>query len=186
MNKKTSKGAEQVLYEGEEIRFLLRQTKFGKKPILDNSPSSGIIVIEFQKEIPYIVLVRQFRQGCFCHTLEIPAGKSHKKETPLQCAQRELQEECGLIANQWKLLYSVYPSVGLLSEKLHVFLATKIETVANHLDEDEEIEIEKVSLQDFYMLLEKGEVVDAKTMLAGFYLKTHEQSLLHKTELKTN
>lgn len=180
MSKEEQKGKEQVLYAGEEIRFLLRETKFGKKPILDNSPSSGIIVIEFQKKIPYIVLVRQFRQGCFCYTLEIPAGKSRKDENPLQCAQRELQEECGLIAKQWKLLYNVYPSVGLLSEKLHVFWAADLKTVDSHFDEDEEIEIEKIPVQEFYHMLEQGEVIDAKTMLAGFYLKAHEHLLLQR------
>lgn len=164
---------DEILYQGEEIQFLLRETPYGKKPILNNSPSSAIVAMENINNLPHIVLVRQFRYGCFCDTLEIPAGKSKANESPIDCARRELQEECGLSARQWQELYSVHPSVGLLSEKLHVFLAENFLLVETNPDEDEEIEIIKIPIGEFYSMLDKGEIIDAKTMLAGFYLQKH-------------
>lgn len=167
------KPIDKILYDAEEIQFLLRETPYGKKPVLNNSPSSAIIPITIINNIPHIVLVRQFRYGCFCNTLEIPAGKSKEKEDSLTCAKRELQEECGLVAHQWKELYSVYPSVGLLTEKLHVFLAWDLSLTEANPDDDEEIETEKIPLEKFYNMLNNKEIQDAKTMLAGFYLQVH-------------
>lgn len=169
----SQKTKDEVLYQGDEIQFLLRETPHGKKPILNNSPSSAIVAIEKINNVQYITLVRQFRYGCFCDTLEIPAGKSKADESPIDCAKRELQEECGLSAREWQELYSVHPSVGLLSEKLHVFLAKDFLLGETNPDEDEEIEIVKIPLEEFYKMLDEGKITDAKTMLAGFYLQKH-------------
>ena len=59
--------------------------------------------------------------------LELPAGKLDVEgETPLQCAQRELAEEIGKSAGDWRELKSFYTSPGFTNERVWLFLATEL------------------------------------------------------------
>ena len=59
--------------------------------------------------------------------LELPAGKLDVEgETPLQCAQRELAEEIGKSAGDWRELKSFYTSPGFANERVWLFLATEL------------------------------------------------------------
>jgi 8-oxo-dGTP pyrophosphatase MutT (NUDIX family) len=59
--------------------------------------------------------------------LELPAGKLDVEgETPLECAQRELAEEIGKSAGDWRELKSFYTSPGFANERVWLFLATEL------------------------------------------------------------
>ena len=67
----------------------------------------------------------RFRRADGDALLELPAGTLDVEgETELECAQRELSEECDLRAESWRLLKTIYPSPGVLSEKVWIFAAT--------------------------------------------------------------
>ena len=87
--------------------------------------------------------------------LELPAGKLDKEgETPLQCAQRELVEEIGKSAGDWRELKSFYTSPGFATEKCHLFLATELYDVPAEPEEDERIEIVRVPLDELDSTIE--------------------------------
>jgi ADP-ribose pyrophosphatase len=96
--------------------------------------------------------------------LELPAGRLDKQgETPLGAAQRELAEEIGKSAGDWRELRSFYTSPGFASERVHLFLATELYDVPAEPEDDEHIEIVRVPLSGLDATLASCE--DAKTII---------------------
>jgi 8-oxo-dGTP pyrophosphatase MutT (NUDIX family) len=88
-------------------------------------------------------LVRQPREAVQDPALlEVPAGKLDVEgETPLQTARRELAEEVGLEADDWRELLWFYTSPGFTDERVVLFAATGLRRVEAHPDEGERIEV---------------------------------------------
>ncbi|MGH2956227.1 MAG: NUDIX hydrolase [Solirubrobacterales bacterium] len=81
--------------------------------------------------------------------LELPAGKLDRdEETPLECAQRELAEEVGKSAGDWRELKSFYASPGFATEVIHLFLATELYDTDGGPDAEERTEIVEVPLSE--------------------------------------
>jgi ADP-ribose pyrophosphatase len=110
--------------------------------------------------------------------LEIPAGTlDHEGESELECAQRELAEEAELRAEEWRVLHVVYPSPGVLGEKVTIFEATGLSPAQGKRDDDEEIEIVRLDLAHLDAAL--PQIRDATTVIALLYLQ--RRSLHHKS-----
>lgn len=93
-----------------------------------------------------LVLVRQSRPGSDERTLEVPSGKLEPGESPHEAAVRELAEECGLAATALQELGTFWAVPAYSTEFVHVFEATGIQSSASAaLDEDEDIEVERVA-----------------------------------------
>jgi 8-oxo-dGTP pyrophosphatase MutT (NUDIX family) len=77
----------------------------------------------------HVYLVRQPREAVGEESLlELPAGKLDVEgETPLECARRELVEEVGLVAREWRELKRFYATPGFAEEEVTLFLATGLE-----------------------------------------------------------
>ena len=115
-----------------------------------------------------IFLVRQYRHSVRQLVLEAPAGIIDTDETPEQCALRELEEEVGLIAGKLEKICSYHGSIGICSGKMHLFVATNLTQGQQKLDPDEFLTIEKHSLSDCEKMIQTGEIIDGKTILAIF------------------
>ncbi len=102
--------------------------------------------------------------------LELPAGKLDVEgETPLECAQRELAEEVGKSAGDWRELKSFYTSPGFANERVWLFLATELYDVASNPSTGERIEIVEFPLTDLDRAIERCE--DAKSLIGLMMLK---------------
>ena len=110
--------------------------------------------------------VRQYRYPYHKVLLELPAGKLEKGEEPLQAGLRELEEECGVIADKVRSLGCVYPTVAYCSEIIYLFLATGLHQTKQHFDEDEFLETEELSLDDAVRMVMDNEITDSKTVAA--------------------
>lgn len=97
-----------------------------------------------------LFLVRQPREAVGeGDLLELPAGKLDVEgETPLECARRELEEEAGVRAAEWREVKSFYTSPGFAEEEVTVFFATGLERVDPNPDEGEDLEIVEWPLAD--------------------------------------
>lgn len=114
-----------------------------------------------------IILVRQYRYPVESVTLEIPAGKLDVAgEDPLQCARRELNEETGYTAAEYEKLISIATTVGFSNEWIHIFAARGLKAGEQHPDDDEFINVEKMSLVDAHSLVMENKIIDAKTIVA--------------------
>lgn len=112
-----------------------------------------------------VVLIRQFRHAANGFIYEIPAGKLHPKEDPLDCAARELEEEIGYKADRFELLSSIFTAPGFADEVIHIYLATGLTIGTQNLDEDEVLEVVEMPLRDAIRKIRDGTIRDGKTIV---------------------
>jgi ADP-ribose pyrophosphatase len=102
--------------------------------------------------------------------LELPAGKLDVGgESPLECAQRELAEEIGKSAGDWRELRSFYTSPGYSNERVHLFLATELYDVPAEPEDDERIEIVQLPLGELDSAIARCK--DGKSLIGMMVLK---------------
>ena len=131
----------------------------------------AVVVVAHDGEALY--LVTQPREAVDEEALlELPAGKLDVEgEEPLATAKRELAEEIGKGANNWRSITTFYTSPGLLDEEMHLFLATDLYDERAETDEDERIEIERVPLTRLDDVIERCR--DAKSLVGLLWLKAY-------------
>jgi 8-oxo-dGTP pyrophosphatase MutT (NUDIX family) len=102
--------------------------------------------------------------------LELPAGKLDVEgETPLECAQRELVEEIGKSAGDWRELKSFYTSPGFANERVWLFLATELYDVPGEPSAGERIEVVEFPLDRIDEAIARCE--DAKSLIGLLLLQ---------------
>jgi ADP-ribose pyrophosphatase len=116
-----------------------------------------------------ILLIRNYRVAAGQALLELPAGTLDPPEPPIDCAARELAEETGYRAGKLTALLSFYASPGVLTELMHVFVATQLTPGPAALEETEQIELAPHTLGDALAAIGAGGIVDAKTIAALLY-----------------
>ncbi len=117
-----------------------------------------------------LFMVRQPREAVGeAALLEIPAGKLEEDETPLDAAKRELAEEIGRRADDWRHLHTFYASPGFATEQLHLFLAAGLHEAEAKADEEERIEIVEVRLGELGAAIE--ECHDSKSLVGLLMLR---------------
>ena len=117
-----------------------------------------------------ILMVRQYRNALDRFTLEIPAGKVDSADEPRRlCAFRELEEETGYKVDKpedLEFLIRIDTTVAFLDEEIDIFVARNLKKSAQHLDEDEVINVEEWDVKDLLEKIWKGEIRDGKTVAA--------------------
>jgi ADP-ribose pyrophosphatase len=133
-----------------------------------------------------ILLVRQWRTPAGRVLLEIPAGTLDvdaaigATEDPDLAARRELEEETGYRAGSWERLTSFWSAPGFTSELMHLYLATDL--AAAHPDErlgpdeDEHLRLERRSLADALVAVDRGEIADAKSIVGLLWLARRQSN----------
>jgi ADP-ribose pyrophosphatase len=116
-----------------------------------------------------VLLERQFRYPVGQHFYELPAGKLEPDESALETAKRELIEETGYEAAEWRELGRLHPCIGYSDERIDFFLARKLEFRGAQLDEGEFLETLRVSLAEGVDWIRCGRITDAKTILGLFW-----------------
>jgi 8-oxo-dGTP pyrophosphatase MutT (NUDIX family) len=113
----------------------------------------------------HLYLVRQPREAVGEEgLLELPAGKLDlEDEEPIDCAKRELVEEVGIEASDWRELKRIYTSPGFSDERVYIFLATDLRKVGAQPSEGERIEIVEQPLDDLDDAIEA--CTDAKSLV---------------------
>ena len=147
--------------------------------------SVGVLLYDPDKEV--VVLTRQFRYPVYASIdpeivkdggakqawlLEIMAGIIDPGHSAVEIASKELLEEAGyVIQGSYRPIATIYPSPGGTSERIYLFLG-----LVAHMDqlnagggltaEGEDIQVESLSFQESMMMIARGEISDAKTIIA--------------------
>src|SRR6185369_10496551 len=132
-----------------------RNGKVFTKDIIERNASVFILPMTEDNEI---YLVSQYRDAHRKVLLEIVAGTIDTGETvPLEVAKRELAEEAGLSAKEWKQLAVLENSANMKST-VYVFLAKDLSPTEQNQDEDENITVVKLPFTDVLKKIENGEI----------------------------
>ena len=113
-----------------------------------------------------VLLEKQFRYAYGKDIFELPAGKRDSGEDFEVTARRELEEETGLIPLNLKKITEIYPTPGYTDEVIGIFYADEFKEGKLHFDETEDLVSEWVDLEEVYKMMSRGEIVDAKTLVA--------------------
>lgn len=114
-------------------------------------------------------LVGQERYPSDIYSWEMPEGGGLVGQDILASAQRELQEEVGLVANQWQEIQRLHLSNSVSDEEAILFLATDLEAVEAAPDETEVLTIKKLPFEQAFEMVWSGEITD--TMTVNAYLR---------------
>ena len=113
-----------------------------------------------------IALLSQWRHAVGTWLREIPAGCRGMGEDYLACAQRELGEEAALAAARWDHLGAIVTIPSFCDERIELFLARDLSAGTGDPDHDEVIRVARVPLVEAFEMIDRGEIVDAKTIVA--------------------
>jgi ADP-ribose pyrophosphatase len=116
-----------------------------------------------------IVLIRQYRHAAGQSLWELVAGHKDPKESFAQGARRELKEETGYVAREVRKLLEIFPSPGLLGEKMEIFLAQGLTKGRPRPEADEKITQQIVTLAKAKAWIRSGKIRDAKSIAAILY-----------------
>lgn len=163
LEKKT--GSETV-YKGRIITLELQTVTLpnGKEATREVVLHPGAVTVLAITEEDKVLLVRQFRKPTDRILVETPAGKLEHGENPLEAVKRELEEETGYTASDWKHLNSFYTSPGFADELMHAYVATGLKKLQQKLDDDEFLDVIEAGADEVRQMIADGEIYDAKTL----------------------
>ena len=158
----------ETIYDGkiirvEKWRVSLPDGREAAREVVIHKGAAAIVPVDAQG---MVTLVRQHRVALDTFTWEIPAGKLDSvSEDPLDCAKRELEEETGLRAANWRRLSHVITTPGFCTEQISIYLATELSQHEAHADQDEFLRLQKMPLDEAVNRVMAGKFRDAKTCL---------------------
>ncbi|HEY5304016.1 MAG TPA: NUDIX hydrolase [Acidimicrobiales bacterium] len=160
-----------------ERRTITHQDKQFQRDVAVHPGAVAMVAIN---DLDQVGLIRQYRATVDQVLWEIPAGTIDAGDAdPLATAQRELREELGVAARDWKKIADVYVSPGWTTQLMHIFEARHLEFVGRSPDGPEESAADVVWLTrgDVRALLDNGDVNDA-TLTIGLrhYLEVNDHS----------
>ncbi|MFC5370200.1 NUDIX domain-containing protein [Arcanobacterium bovis] len=143
-----------------------------QRQYMKHDDAVAIVPIRRRADEWEVLLIRQYRHAPRRIFWEIPAGlRDVGGESPLLCAQRELEEETGMAASDWRKLVSFYTSPGCSDENLEIFVA--VEPVTSdaagsfHAEaEEREIVSQWFALRDIHDAILRGEL-QSPTLVLG-------------------
>ncbi len=115
-----------------------------------------------------VTLVGQWRFPFGAYSWEIPEGGVPKAETPLDGAKRELREEAGLEAAEWRQILSLQLSNSSSNERATGYLATGLTPVPLSPDDTEDLAIVRVPFRQALAAAATGAIEDAITVAMLF------------------
>ncbi len=162
------KPARKTIYRGAIVDLGVETVRLPNRRTVEleivRHPGGAVVIAEDARG--NIALLRQFRHAAGGWIWELPAGLIEVGETPLQTAQRELREETGCVAVDWRALGVLLMTPGFCDERLHVFCARELTIGAPAREEDELMELHWTPPARAVQMAVGGEMDDAKSVAA--------------------
>ena len=142
---------------------------------------NGATILLYNTKNHSIILTKQFRLPTYINgnesgmLIEACAGLLDK-DNPEECIRRETEEETGYQIKAIQKAFQAYMSPGSVTEILHFFIAEydaemKVNEGGGLESEQENIEVLEIDFQKAIEMIEKGEIMDAKTIMLIQYLQ---------------
>lgn len=156
-----------LIHQGRIFDYYQDTMEFenGKTAVWDTIVHNGAAAVIPVREDGKILLVKQYRNPVDRITLEIPAGKRDSaEEDTFVCAVRELEEETGYRSDKVEKLLTFTSAIAYSTEILDIYVARDLVPTAQHLDEDEFIDVEAYSAEELKKMIFDGKIQDSKTI----------------------
>ena len=153
-------GGKVVALRVDTVRFPDGRTAV--REVVEHVPAVAIIAVDGDGRL---LLVRQWRLPAGRALLEVPAGSTDHGERPETAVQRELQEETGYRAGRLTRLGGFWVAPGYCTEYIHIYLAEDLAESRLQADEDEHIEVVRLTLEEALAKIDSGEIDDAKSQV---------------------
>ncbi len=160
---------EKELCRGRRFTFKQYVINVGSREIVKDvlaHPGAVVILPLIEHEV---IMLRQYRPGPRRWIYELPAGTVEEGEDPEETARRELLEETGYEAQDMRLLFKMYPSPGVSTELMYMYLATNLVRRSPSPEEDEILEVVRLPYSRVLEMIYNGEIVDGKTIALILY-----------------
>lgn len=160
--------SEETVFTGRVIRVHVDDVELenGVRAKREVAEHNGGVCVCALTENDEIFFVRQFRYPYKQVLLEVPAGKLEKGEDPFDAVKREQLEETGTTGTGYVYLGDFYPTPGYSSEIIRIWACRASGYVGQRLDEDEFLEVERISVWEAERMVLANEIPDGKTQLA--------------------
>ena len=135
-----------------------------RRDVIRHPGSVVILGLDESKTEPYVLLIRQYRYAANREMWELPAGRIDEGEDALTAAKRELAEETGYSASEWKLALCYYSSPGFLDETMSLFAARGLRKGKASPEEDERINSKLLPLRQAVQWVMNGKICDGKAI----------------------
>lgn len=162
------------LYRGKIVNLRVDNAELpdGTTALREVIEHPGGVCVAALTEKEELLFVEQFRYPYMETVLELPAGKLEYGEDPCEAGKRELLEETGAAAKNYRDLGKLYPTPGYCGEIIHMYLAENLTFSEQHLDEDEFLEVRRIPLEEAFQMVMRNEIRDSKTQVG--ILKTYQ------------
>jgi len=161
--------ARRVIYDGRIIRVEQDRVRLahGGTATMEIVRHRGSVVLVPQPAPDRLVLIRQYRYVIRRWIWELPAGSLEPGEAPARAARRECEEEIGLTPGRLARLGVFYPTPGFCDERMIFYHCARLRAPRRPpaRDADEQIEPRTVTLAEAWHLVDRGEIIDMKTLL---------------------
>ena len=141
-----------------------------RRDVVRHSGSIVVLAVDQPASDPRVLLERQYRHATQSMMWELPAGRIDDGERELAAAKRELLEETGYTAKQWKRILYFYVSPGFLDETMAIYLARGLKAGPAQPEADELIETHFLPLSETVRMVNKGLIRDAKSIAGILWL----------------
>jgi len=111
-----------------------------------------------------VVLIRQYRHAARQFLWELVAGRVDEGESPRKAAARELIEETGYRARQFRAFLDFFPSPGFLEERMHILLAEGLTEGQATPEADEKITNRSFAQKELEQMIQQRTIRDGKTI----------------------
>ncbi len=160
VGKKTVWKGRAVDFRVDTVR--LPNGKTATREYMDHPGAVGVVPFLDERTV---VMVRQYRHPVREVTLELPAGKLDRGESPLSCVRRELDEETGYKARRIAPLLRYWPTPAFANEVLHMYVAEGLTPGRMHTDDDEFLRCVTVPFERAVAMALDGRIKDSKTVI---------------------
>ena len=147
----------------------------GRNTIREVVEHPGGVAIAMEDENNLFYVVTQWRYAQEKEMTEFPAGKLERGEDPFEAAAREVAEETGYEGTEWKDFGEFVPTGAYGEERVHLYYARQGTFIGQHLDADENLGVEKLSLEEIITRIMDGRITDGKTSVLAFKVKEWKQ-----------
>jgi ADP-ribose pyrophosphatase len=155
------------LYDGKVVNLRVDTVQLSNgvtatREVVEHRPAVAMVPVDAEGRL---VLVRQWRTPAGGTLLEVPAGTTDGGEDIESAVQRELQEEVGYRAGKLTRLCGFWVAPGYCTEYIHIYLAEDLTESRLPGDEDEQIEVVRLTLDEALRAVSTGAIEDAKSQV---------------------